>query len=129
VQFYMFFIFVFFYLILEKMSANGRKFRFSFYIWHLWRRVLCIIDPFLCCHLLYLIIYLEEFNLNPMVSKCALSTVKGFNLNLLVRKCVLCTVKGFNLNLLVRKCVLCTVKGFNLIPMVSKCALSTVKGI
>ena len=39
------------------MSTNVRQFRFLCYIWHSWRCVL-LHGSFLCCHLLYLIIYL-----------------------------------------------------------------------
>ena len=39
------------------MSTNVRQFRFPCYIWHSWRCVL-LHGSFLCCHLLYLIIYL-----------------------------------------------------------------------
>ena len=50
-------VFTLFYLILENMSTNVRQFRFPCYIWHSWRCVL-LHGSFLCCHLLYLIIYL-----------------------------------------------------------------------
>ena len=44
------------YLILENMSTNQKKFPFS--LLYLTLVTPCIIDPFLCCHLLYLIFYL-----------------------------------------------------------------------
>ena len=45
-------VFALFYLILENMSTNGRKFRFPFYVWHSWPRG---------CHLLNLIIPNSKF--------------------------------------------------------------------
>ena len=44
---------VLFYLILENMSTNVRKFRFS--LLYLTLVTSCIIDPFLCCHLFLLL--------------------------------------------------------------------------
>ena len=55
----LYFLFLhFFYLILENMSTNVRKFCFPYYIKTLVTS--CMICPFLCCHLLYLIIYLSK---------------------------------------------------------------------
>ena len=49
--------FTLFYFILEIIATiNVWKFLFPCYIWHLLTS--CIIGLFLCCHLLYLIIYL-----------------------------------------------------------------------
>ena len=49
---YLFSVFTLFYSILKDMSNNVRKFRVTS----------CIIDPFLCCHILYLIIYLTQIS-------------------------------------------------------------------
>ena len=57
----LFSVYTLFYLILESMSASVRKFSLPCYIWHLITS--CIIDPFLCCHRLYLIIYLVRLSL------------------------------------------------------------------
>ena len=62
-----------FYLIMEIMSTNVRKFRFSCYIWPS-----CIIDPYLCCHLLYLIIYLVCSNIDVSVFCLFLKFVMRF---------------------------------------------------
>ena len=60
----LFCVFTLFYLILENMSTIVRKFCFPCYIWHyVTSFILC---PFLCCHLLYLIIYLREVEQDRM---------------------------------------------------------------
>jgi len=54
----LFSVFTFFYLILENMSTNVRKFPFS--LLYLTLVTSCTVGPFLCCHLLYFIIYLAK---------------------------------------------------------------------
>ena len=64
---YLFSVFSFSYLILKKMSTFKRNFRFPCLLLYLTLVTSCKFDPFLCCHLLYLIIYLVEikFKISP----------------------------------------------------------------
>ena len=49
------------YFILENVSTNVRQFRFP--LLYLTRVTSCIVGPFLCCHLMYLIIYIVSYRI------------------------------------------------------------------
>ena len=52
-------VFTLFYLILENMSSVNLYEKILFFLLYLTLLTLCIIGTFFCCHLLYLIIYLD----------------------------------------------------------------------